>query len=128
MVLLSASPRNSTLMPCLGATSFAMYSISDCSAALPSLVATTRVAPAISLADSVSPKNSELDGDGRDDDHDERERAIQIHFGRASQFESVVVGVRRRGGSGCHDFAPYAVTARLRNERTRRCQCGCAVW
>ncbi len=45
-------------MPCFGATSRLMYSISDCSAALPSLVATTSVAPGISLADLVSEKNN----------------------------------------------------------------------
>src|SRR3954470_8634417 len=51
MVLLSESPLNAILIPYLGATLFATKLTSDCSAALPSAVATSSVAPVISLGD-----------------------------------------------------------------------------
>ena len=51
MVLLSESPLKAIVIPYLCATSAAMKLTSACSAALPSAVATSRVAPGISFAD-----------------------------------------------------------------------------
>lgn len=81
IVLLSARPRNPTLMPWRGATSRAMYSMSACSAALPSLVATMSVAPAISFGDSVFPKSRNRPAT-INATTTTRLAAIQIHFGR----------------------------------------------
>src|SRR3954463_12025987 len=53
MVLLSDRPLNATLIPYLGATFSATKLTSDCSAALPSAVATSSVAPFTSLGDFV---------------------------------------------------------------------------